>query len=140
MATRQEVIDALKAQLETITLVNGYSTNIGQDVKEWSQVLVEPKSDALIFGDAEESFTEENARLKCKLNVEIQATVFTDDYGTVARKVLRDIIAALYKRKSLGLQRVSLTVTENSFDADDGGRDLVFVYLKTEITYYDDIL
>lgn len=140
MATRQEICDALKAQLETITTVNGYNTDIGQNVMEWSQVLVEPTADCVIFGDTDEKYTDENARLQCELTVEIQATLFTADYGTKARQALQDMIKAIYKRKSLGLKRVSIDVLENSIATDDGGRDLVFIYLKTEIKYYNDIL
>lgn len=140
MTTRQEVCDALKAQLQTITVTNGYSTDLGTNVIAWSDVLIEPKTDTLIFGDTSEKYSEENQRLKRELTIEIQATVFTADYATVSRQVLEEMISALYKKRSLGLKRCFIEVTESSTDVDDGGRDIVFIYLKTEITYYKDIL
>lgn len=139
MATRQEICDALKAQLSTIRVVNGYSTDVGQQVMEWSGVLVEPKTDCIIFGDSDESFDEENHRINCRLTVEIQATLFTVDHAVQARKALADMLKAIYKSPSLGLRGVKTTVIENSIDTDDSGRDLVFVYVKAQVSYYLDI-
>jgi hypothetical protein len=140
MATRQEICDALKSQLETIQVANGYSSNAGLQVLDWSGVLIEPKTNCIIFGDTDEKYVEQNGRIRCELTVEIETTLFTENYGVAGRLALTDMIRAIYKRKSLGLPKVMATVLDNSIDIDKDGRDVVFVYLKTEITYYDDIL
>lgn len=48
MGTRQQIISALKARLQTIKVANGYNTNAGDRVFLWRQVAMKPGETLLL--------------------------------------------------------------------------------------------
>lgn len=99
--TRQNIITLLIDKLDNITTANGYHTNIGNNVAEWSASAMEPSEDAtkVIVKDVGQDWLNESANPttgKHLWSLQIQIMVVSADVApTVQRQMLADIYKAI---------------------------------------------
>ena len=105
MGKRQDIITGLKAQLATISVANGYNTNMGSNVVEWR---LSPISDAQLpmveIRDSESNVSEDMNNVLSNKTLDIAITVYNtvSTAGTTARLYIEDVLKAISTDLSLG--------------------------------------
>src|SRR5688500_19999684 len=99
MANRQALIDAVKTRAATITIANGYQTNIGSKVKEWQTTALESADlPGLVIQDPLESTIvgedgENSGLYRRELEIIFDAVLQESAQNAVeARKAIADVI------------------------------------------------
>lgn len=91
---RQQIVDAILTRMQTILIVNGYETDLGNNVFEWRTTdLQESELPGLIVRDVSEDVAVRGGNHVCTLNIEVEAKAS----GTTSATVIRDIIADITK-------------------------------------------
>jgi hypothetical protein len=95
---RQQIIDKVKARMQTITTANGYKTDAGQHVFTWlSRVLADSELDAIDIRDKtcpqeQSSLSLYTNKLRVEFEAKTKAASITDE---AAREILDDIYKAI---------------------------------------------
>lgn len=90
---RQQIVDRIKAALQTISRANGFQTNVGSSVHEWFSTSFNPATDlpALILRDLDEPIEEQtNNAFRHKRSLHIQVEVIAE--GNTSPRVYRAIM------------------------------------------------
>ncbi|MFA4871378.1 MAG: hypothetical protein WC623_24480 [Pedobacter sp.] len=91
---RQQILDKVKARLQTILVANGYSSNLGSSVFEWR---VEPfatsELPALVYRDPSDDISQAEGH-RNHLTLEIEIVTASETISAV-RKKIADVILAI---------------------------------------------
>jgi len=139
---RQSLFDAVLTRAATITIANGYATNIGSHVKEWQTTPLEPADlDALCVSDANENTIVgqegENAGLyRRELEITFDAVLAENGQNAqTARKAIGDLIKMIGVDPTWGsLARRTLPISDQVM-LDDSGTRIGGVRVKVKIIY-----
>ena len=105
---RTQILTALAARLATITTANGYRTNIGSDVDEWSATALDPNESALRVEYRDEAGTTEWYAVGLHLHtlpVTLRVVCQNNTAGsalTTVRSAMADIYQAIYTDVTFG--------------------------------------
>ena len=114
---RQQIMDAVKSRLQTITTVNGYNTNLGNNVYEWKETaFAENEMPGIDYHDSRcERFDGVLNRFRWRLNVELE--IATQDATAVSdvRKMIADVYKAIGTDDTWG----GLAITTGQPESDE---------------------
>lgn len=117
MGKRQDIITAAGVKFATITIANGYNTDIGNNVNEW-KVIADEESDlpSLHYRDASVEVLEiegqDNYFETKKLNLEVEIRVSGTTTPATLRLMIEDVLAAVGK---------DINWSNNAYDTDYEG-------------------
>ena len=135
--TRLALLQALQAQLATITTANGYTSNIGQVATYWDAYEDDYNGPpSVTFRDVETQYQRINRNYVNKLNVEIEAIAFTRqaDKLTLSVGLLEDIKKAIAV-EPWGENIIAVRPVLDSKEIQAKGKQAVSVVLTVEIEY-----
>ena len=95
---RQQIIDAVRTRLQSITVTNGYDFNLGNHVLEWrTTILNENEIPGIVFRDVQNIKIEGGpvAYFRWGLNIEIEVITQGGTSVTDIRKMLGDVYKAI---------------------------------------------
>lgn len=96
--TRLPILQALQTQLQSITVTNGYNTDLGNNVEYFAVYEFDYDGPAgLTFRDIETEYQRVNTRYVNRLLVELQAIAFSTKDGKLEAscQILEDLIHAV---------------------------------------------
>ena len=134
---RLALLQALQTQLTTITIANGYTSDIGANVTYWDAYEDNYNGPpSVTFQDLETQYQRINERYVNKLNVEIQAIAYTKqaDKLTLSVGLLEDIKTAIAV-KPWGENIIAVRPLLDSKQIQAKGKQIVCVSLTVEIEY-----
>ncbi|HUX58125.1 MAG TPA: hypothetical protein VMV77_14200 [Bacteroidales bacterium] len=113
---RQQIIDEVIDQLETITIENGYKTDAGKSIYEWRKFPVNKnETPCLIVADPECEITEEEGSIHDhRLTIEIGII----ESGADTSGSLRELIADVCKAIGIGARE---NWNDLAYDTEPGG-------------------
>jgi len=114
---RQQIIDKLKEVLNQITTVNGYQTDIGQNVFDWRlEPLRREETPCIVIRDIESYVDDYNNAndIRLELQFDIIMTTTIEDL----RKALADLKKCLGQNETLDGLVFYMQWKNDSFDAD----------------------
>lgn len=139
MYIRLELLQALDAQLKTISSDNGYATNVGQRVTYWDTYEHDYNGPpAITFRDQETQYERVNQKYVNFFTVEIEAIAYTTQADKLATSVnlLEDIKRAIidshWHNKIIAVRPVA-----DSKEIVASGRQVISVVLSVTIEYRD---
>jgi len=95
---RQQIIDAVRTRLQSITVTNGYDFNLGNHVLEWrTTMLNDNEMPGIVFRDIQNIKVERGpvAYFRWGLNIEINIITQGGTSITDIRKMLGDVYKAI---------------------------------------------
>lgn len=105
MNTRQQIMDALATRLKTITIANGYNTDVGLRVYDWlDRDLAESELDALIYRDNSSQAVLESFDVQAHI-VRVQIEGKTKQARNTAarlRAIVEDVLTAIGTDSTFG--------------------------------------
>jgi|GEM_PF-775425 len=99
-SVRQKIVDAVKTRFQSITVANGYETNLGNKVFVWRDTGAAPFEEselpAVVLFDAKDEIVQQLSRIQHHKLLMV-ADVVTDDatQSTQIRKLVADIYKAI---------------------------------------------
>lgn len=133
--TRTTLMAALKARLQTITVANGYQTDLGLDVAYWRDPTVEHGRACVGFRDVRAEHTRQNAMHLHTVRVQIVAFVFGDDLGAAMDAAADDIIRAIGTDPTLGVGLAVAEIVESEWDIRGDAGEAGTVNIGIDIKY-----
>lgn len=92
----QDVIDAFKTLLQTITTTNSYETNLGSNVYEWRPTALEENElPGLIFRDSPGKTDIAIQKHQHNINVDLEIVVSGSTTPATMRKCISDVIKCI---------------------------------------------
>lgn len=134
---RQQILTAIKTRLQTITVANGYETDIGSNVNVWHTTdFQETELPAIDLRDPAEEVETRGGNHICTLSIEIEAKVS----GTTSDVSMRDIIADIIKAVGIdstfsGLVQDTRPVSNESFGFNQNSKKVASITMKFESRY-----
>lgn len=129
MGVRQNILTYAGTLFATITTVNGYNTNLGDNVDEWKAYADEESElPSLRYRDmGVEVLEQDNVYTNKKLNLKIECRV-SDGSSTSAtiRKCIQDVLAAI---------GTDITWNDNAYDTNYEGDVIEIEQTKNKIGY-----
>ena len=99
----QDIVDAFKTLLQTITVVNGYETNLGNNVYEWRPTALEENElPGLVFRDKPGKTDIAIGKHQHNLDVEIEIKVSGSTVSATMRKCIADVIKCIGTQNTIG--------------------------------------
>jgi len=134
ISKRFQILEDLQARLKSITLANGYLTNIGNNVVYWQDTDFEYGESALVFRDTVEDISQNNYLYEKTLVVEICAIQQNaeDALLLVSSKILRDLEKAI-DTFEIDWGKARITNTEKFVETK--GKKTLKIKVKLKIEY-----
>jgi hypothetical protein len=134
---RQRIVDQIKALLMTVTVTNGFKTDIGSSVFEWKstdfQITDMPGVDVR---DPEEQVATRGTNHIYTLTIEIEAKVSASSSTNQSREVLADIQTLMGSNQNLGGLVYKVTPVDNELlDFEKVNNKLGSVLIRFEVEY-----
>jgi hypothetical protein len=134
---RQQIIDQIKTLLATVTVLNGFKTDVGSNVFEWKgtnfQDIDIPGIDVR---DPSEEVETKGGRHFYTLTIEIEAKVSASASTNEAREVLADIQTLMRDNQNLGgLAHLVRPVQNEILDFEQANNKFGSVSIRLEIVY-----
>ena len=134
---RQQIVDALDARLQTITIANGYSADLG--VYEWLVTPLEEEDlPAVIFRDTVDDIdTDEiGQRRKHDLAVTLDIAASSTASADAVRELMRDVLTAIGTDKTFGGLAYNTEPLSASLEVSEADQRLSGGQIELEIKYY----
>lgn len=143
MATRQDVIDAVRGRMETILPANGYTSSIGSAVTVHREgpYHYEDTLPALNIRDDEDELLStlisgpdlyENRRLPVSIDIVVFGGSNSDDD---ARALVEDVLAAIGADATFGSTVLNVDVSQDRLEVDQAEYKIAGVTMTLEIIY-----
>jgi hypothetical protein len=134
---RQQIIDAIKVLLATVTVANGFKTNVGSNVFEWKSIdFQETEIPGMDVRDPGEEVETKGGRHYYTLTIEIEAKVSASTTTKQAREVLADIQTLMGENQNIGgLAHLVRPVQNELLDFEKGNKKFGTVLLRFEVQY-----
>jgi len=128
--TRQSIVDLIDTNFKTITVVNGFSSNLGNNVFQFRDPpLADEELPALSYGDVSDIIGEEDeGEHNLEISVEITAS------GTTSPSAMRDMIQDVLTAYKL-CEESSLIAEINYFDSELFPEMAKKKYMKARIRF-----
>ena len=129
------ILKAIEAKLKTITLNNGYLTNIGQNtVKYWHDLDFEYDKEALEYRDIVEETEQPNQQTENTLTVKISYFSPTENPLTLGCQVLSDLKKACYK-ETWEKNALNTKISSSNKLVETKGKTILKVCLIIQVKY-----
>ena len=119
---RQDIVDAFKTLLQTISVANGYETELGSNILEWEDNLPDENLPAASIADTDDDIsTGEPSVTQEGHNLTMEVTGKALEVGRpplVARQAQGDVIKALGTDVSLGGLVTYMFLTSQAIEKD----------------------
>ncbi len=133
---RLDILNAIEAGLNQITIVNGYSSDIGNNVNYWSDLPWEfGEVGGITFQDPEEETIEVGLLHEHSLSIEIEAIAFTDNPKVKGIELLNDIKTAIALDLTWGGLALRTVLGGNDKNIQTSGQTAVRIYVQIEVVY-----
>jgi hypothetical protein len=134
---RQQIIDQIKTLLATVTIANGFKTNLGANVFEWKGIdFQESEIPGVDVRDPSEDVETKGGRHFYTLTIEIEAKVSASATTDEAREVLADIQTLMGSNQNLGgLAHLVRPVQNELLDFEKMNNKFGSVAMRFEIQY-----
>jgi len=143
MANRQGIITALKTQLATITILNGYNTDLGNNVKEWYIVPADIDDFPFVEIRDESSAIDEfmnNSLVNKILNITITAFNSVSSLaGANARLYILDILKAISTDLQLSNNAYQIDEVSCNIEASQDSEILIAAIVNISVYYQTNI-
>jgi hypothetical protein len=137
MTHRAEILQAIQTQLATLTITNGYSTDVGLNVRYWQDLPVEYDGPPVItFFDEKDFPNEIGSQHEHRLEVRIDAIAFfkTDSINESCN-LLADIVTLIGKNRKWTPACVTTHLGENLKEIQVQGKPAVRITQEFDIVY-----
>ncbi len=138
MSKRQDIITALEARLQTITIANGYNTDAGGRVFVWRTAQVEPaEAPCLLVEDTKlkRKYDTVMGQVHNRLHCAVLAVMVGQD-DEAARVLEADIIKCLGTWQTAGGLADRLLVVESDIAMEPHGKIIGAALSAVEVEYY----
>ncbi len=134
---RQQIMTALITRLQTITVANGYETNVGDNVNDWHvSNFQETELPAMDVRDANESTEVRGGFHQNTLSVEIETKVSGTTSATIMRDIIADVVKAIGTDTSFGgLVQNVLPVQNTTVELDQKDKRIASILQSFDIIY-----
>ena len=129
---RQEILSAIAQRLQTITITNGYNSDIGQKVLYWQDLPSEYEADCVIYRDTRHEFAKKNLDFNHQLTCDLQAVLFSSEDASAA---LQDLITVVGNDDTWGKLATFSRLYMADIQLVTAGRRAIAVTLPVEIHY-----
>lgn len=139
-SVRQQIVEALKALLQTIRTINGYETELGANVSEWRTTeWQESELPGCDIRDPSEATEVKGQYHYNTLDIEIEAKIKGSTVTTEVRNVIAEITKALgtvTRTSTLGLLVTQISPVDNeSLDMEQKDRKFSSTLMRFNILY-----
>lgn len=136
---RAAILTAIQSQLTTITIANGYNTDLGARVFYWHDLPFEyGEQGALSIRDTETLIAEVNQRFHHEITIELEAVAFTDDPLMTGCNMLSDLIRCIGIDPTWGRQATQTQPTRTETIVETQGKTAIRVLLAMTVSYRSD--
>lgn len=134
---RQRIVDQIKALLATVTISNGFKTDIGLNAFEWrSTDFQDTELPGIDVRDPSEDVEARGGRHFYTLVIEIEAKVSSSNTTDQAREVLADIQTLMGRNQNLdGLAHLVRPVQNELLDFEKLNNKFGSVIMRLEVQY-----
>lgn len=134
---RQQIIDKIKALLATITVANGFNTDVGSNVFEWKSIsFQDTEIPGINIRDPNEEVETRGGNHFYTLTIEIEAKVSASATTNEAREVLADIQTLMGRNQNLdNLAHHVKPVQNELLDFEKVNKKFGTVLLRFEVEY-----
>jgi hypothetical protein len=134
---RAEILQAIQTQLATLTITNGYSTDVGLHVLYWQDLPVEYDGPPVVtFFDTKGDINEIGSQHEHQLDVRIDAIAYIkSDPITESCNLLADIIALVGKNRRWTKNVVNTYLIENLKEIELKSKPAVRITVELRIDY-----
>lgn len=145
MATsrRQQIVDAVKARFETISIANGYETDIGATVALWRDTInVRPAdTDLPLLNILDRSCQSSNSsfairKQEHRLTIEVELWTASSTVDTTIRKMLADLAKAIGVDRKWGGIADNTEPLGDDIGVEQQGRKIAGALYKFVIVYH----
>jgi hypothetical protein len=134
---RQQIITAVDTRLKTITTVNGYNTNLGNNIFEWRDApLQESELPGAVYRDLQQTTVMAVGYHEHALALEILILLSGTEAATTIRKLIADVIKCVGTDRTWGtLAEDTLPVSDEEIAIEHAGKKIGGISLKFIIQY-----
>ena len=134
---RQQIIDKIKTLLATVTIANGYKTNVGSNVFEWKSIAFQDTEiPGIDVRDPSEEVETRGSNHFYTLTIEIEAKVSASTTTNEAREVLADIQTLMGKNLTLdNLAHLVKPIQNELIEFEKTNKKFGSVLIRLEIEY-----
>lgn len=134
---RQQIMTALIIRLQTITIANGYETNVGGNVNDWHvSNFEETELPAMDVRDVNESTEVRGSLHQNTLSIEIETKVSGTASATTMRDIIADVVKAIGTDPSFsGLAQNIVPVQNATVELDQKDKRIASVLQSFDILY-----
>lgn len=134
---RQQIIDQIKTLLATVTIANGFKTDVGSNVFEWKSTdFQDTDIPGIDVRDPDEAVETRGGRHFYNLTIEIEAKVSSSATTNEAREVLADIQTLMGSNQNLGgLAHLVRPVQNELLDFEKMNNKFGSVLIRFEVAY-----
>jgi hypothetical protein len=134
---RQQIMTALITRLQTITVANGYETDIGANVNEWHVTnFEEAELPAVDVRDTTESVEVRGGNHDYTLSIQIETKVSGTTAAAKMRDVIGDVIKAIGTDPSLGSLAQNVRPVQNEIaEIDQKDKRIASILQVFELRY-----
>ena len=136
-SVRQSILNAIKTRLQSITVVNGYETDIGSNVNMWHTTdFQETELPAIDLRDPAEEVETRGGNHICTLTIEIEAKVSGSASDITMRDIIADIIKAVGTDPTFGgLTQDTKPVSNDSLGFGQNSKKIASIVMTFEARY-----
>ena len=134
---RQQIIDQIKTLLATVTIANGFKTNVGSNVFEWKSIdFQDTEIPGIDVRDPSEEVETRGGRHFYTLTIEIEAKVSASATTNEAREVLADIQTLMGGNQNLGgLVHIVKPIQNELLEFEKINKKFGSVLMRFEVEY-----
>ena len=134
---RQRIVDQIKALLATITVANGFKTDVGLNIFEWKGIdFQDTELPGVDVRDPSEEVETIGGRHFYTLTIEIEAKVSASATTNEAREVLADIQTLMGSNQNLGgLAHLVRPVQNELLDFEKLNNKFGSILIRFEVEY-----
>jgi hypothetical protein len=135
---RAEILQAIQAQLATLTIANGYSTDVGLNVRYWQDLPIEYDGPSVItfFDSKDDPAAEVGSLHEHRLEIRIDAIAYIKADAIVEScNLLADIVALIGKNRRWTKAVINTYLGENLKEIELKSKLAVRVTQELEIQY-----
>lgn len=139
---RQKLVDAIVARMQTISVANGYKTELGANVYDWRVDFDQDELPALSVCDliADNDWDNPNSRRQIRI-MPVQLRIFTrsDTLASAVREYMDDVERAIRQDDRWTVSNVALAMhtrpMRDGFLIPEGQFEIVGAIVEVEITF-----
>ena len=132
---RQQIMEALEDQLQTILMTGNYNSNLGSHIYEWRGTPIEEGNlPACIYRDTNDTIAQTCGNQEHQLTVSLD--IFANSTAEVMRGIIADVTKCLGANLTLGGLCEDITpISDETIEVEHENRRIFGVTMKIVIQY-----